>query len=289
MFEGQTFAQVQRLVQNRVDAVRVACELEVSAPKLGNVHPNAAFSDCDHVAFINAAAQIAPVLGSSEPSLTLGDRVLESVKRTRRVTEANVNLGIILLIAPLAMADDRQDVTSVIRALSPVDGSKVFEAIRLASPGGMKRKELPSNQDVLTAQDAPIDLVNAMSQAAHRDRIALQYASSFDDFFKQVIPVVDAQLTGALPVHDAIVNAQLHLMSREVDSLILRKCGPEIAEETRARAAACLAGDSVEQRQPFDAWLRADGNRRNPGTTADLLAASLYWLLMRNIQNPSSR
>jgi len=283
MFEGQTFAQVQRLVQNRVDAVRVACELEVSAPKLGNVHPNAAFSDCDHVAFINAAAQIAPVLGSSEPSLTLGDRVLESVKRTRRVTEANVNLGIILLIAPLAMADDRQDVTSVIRALSPVDGSKVFEAIRLASPGGMKRKELPSNKDVLTAQDAPIDLVNAMSQAAHRDRIALQYASSFDDFFKQVIPVVDAQLTGALPVHDAIVNAQLHLMSREVDSLILRKCGPEIAEETRARAAACLAGDSVEQRQPFDAWLRADGNRRNPGTTADLLAASIYWLLAPSV------
>lgn len=289
MVEGHTFAQVQRLVQDRIDAVRVACELEVNAPKLGNVHPKAAFDDCDHVAFIKAAAQIAPVLGSSDPSLTLGDRVLESVKRTRRVTEANVNLGIILLIAPLAMADDRQGVASVIRALSPADGSKVFEAIRLASPGGMKHEEVPSNQDVLTTQDAPIDLVNAMSQAAHRDRIALQYASSFYDFFEHLLPVVDAQLTQARSVHDAIVNAQLHLMSREVDSLILRKCGPEIAEEARARAAACIANDSVEQRQQFDAWLRADGNRRNPGTTADLLAASLYWLLMRNIQNPSSR
>ena len=256
---------------------------------MGNVHPKAAFDDCDHAAFIKAAAQVAPVLGSSDPSLTLGDRVLESVKQTRLVTEANVNLGIILLIAPLAMADDPQGVASVIRELSPTDGSKVFEAIRLASPGGMKRKELPSNQDVLTAQDAPIDLVNAMSQAAHRDRIALQYASSFDDFFNQVLPVVAAQLTQDLPVHDAIVNAQVHLMSREVDSLILRKCGPEIAEEARARAAACLENDSAEQRQQFDAWLRADGNRRNPGTTADLLAASLYWLLMRNIQKPSSR
>ena len=279
MFEGQTFAQVQRLVQIRVDAVRVACELEVSAPKLGNVHPKAEFSDCDHIAFIEAAAQVAPVLGSRDPSLTLGDRVLEAVKRTRLVTEANVNLGIILLIAPLAMADDPQGVASVIHALSPADGSKVFEAIRLASPGGMKREEVPSNQDVLAAQDAPIDLVNAMSQAAHRDRIALQYASGFDDFFNQVLPVVDAHLILDLPAHDAIVNAQLHLMSREVDSLILRKCGPEIAEEARARAAACIANDSVEQRQQFDAWLRADGNRRNPGTTADLLAASLYWLM----------
>ena len=26
----------------------------------------------------------------------------------------------------------------------------------------------------------------------------------------------------------------------------------------------------------FDAWLRADGHRRNPGTTADLVTASLF-------------
>lgn len=279
MFEGQTFAQVQRLVRHRVDAVRVACELEVSAPKLGNVHPNAAFNDCDDVTFIRAAAQISPVLGSHDQSLPLGDRVLNSVKRTRLVTDANVNLGIILLIAPLAMTDDRQGVARVIRALSPADGSKVFEAIRLASPGGMKREEVAPSQDVLAAHDTPIDLVEAMSQAAHRDRIALQYASSFDDFFDNVLPIVASHLRQALPVHDVIVNAQLDLMSREVDSLILRKCGPEIAKEARARAATCLASDSVQQRQQFDAWLRADGNRRNPGTTADLLAASLYWLL----------
>jgi triphosphoribosyl-dephospho-CoA synthase len=280
MFEGQTFAQVQRQVRHRVDAVRVACELEVSAPKLGNVHPNASFSDCDDVTFMRAAAQISPVLGSLDRSLALGDRVLRSVERTRLVTEANVNLGIILLVAPLAMADDRQGVASVIRALSPADGSKVFQAIRLASPGGMKREEVPPDQDVLAVQDAPIDLVDAMAQAADRDRIALQYASNFDDFFDHVLPIVASHLTQSLPVQDAIVNAQLDLMSREVDSLILRKCGPEIAEEARARAEACLTNDSVEQRQQFDAWLRADGNRRNPGTTADLLAASIYWLII---------
>ena len=26
----------------------------------------------------------------------------------------------------------------------------------------------------------------------------------------------------------------------------------------------------------FDRWLRADGHRRNPGTTADLVAATLF-------------
>ncbi len=31
----------------------------------------------------------------------------------------------------------------------------------------------------------------------------------------------------------------------------------------------------------FDAWLRADGHRRNPGTMADLMAATLFLLLRR--------
>ena len=32
----------------------------------------------------------------------------------------------------------------------------------------------------------------------------------------------------------------------------------------------------VREFREFDAWLRADGHRRNPGTTADLIAASLF-------------
>ena len=33
----------------------------------------------------------------------------------------------------------------------------------------------------------------------------------------------------------------------------------------------------------FDTWLRADGHRRNPGTTADLVAASLFVALREGI------
>ena len=35
----------------------------------------------------------------------------------------------------------------------------------------------------------------------------------------------------------------------------------------------------------FDFWLRSDGHRRNPGTTADLVAAGLFVLLREGIMN----
>ena len=42
--------------------------------------------------------------------------------------------------------------------------------------------------------------------------------------------------------------------------------------------AAGEPGDDpyYEAAADFDFWLRADGNRRNPGTTADLVAAALF-------------
>jgi triphosphoribosyl-dephospho-CoA synthase len=66
------------------------------------------------------------------------------------------------------------------------------------------------------------------------------------------------------------------------DSLIARKCGSEIAAEASCRAAKALTLRHTfdmayrSELAEFDAWLRADGHRRNPGTTADLVAATLF-------------
>jgi len=287
MRTDESFSTIRGRVSNRVDAVRLACELEAQAPKLGNVHPTARFDDCEYHDFIAAAIEIAPVLGSDDRSLSLGDRVLSAVERTRTVTAANVNLGIILLIAPLAMADDLKMLGTILMAITPQDGRKVFEAIRLASPGGMKRDDVADEHDVQSTHWQPIDLIAAMKQAADRDRIALQYASDFTDFFENVVPIVCEEVSRSVPVSSAIVTAQLRLMAYDIDSLIARKCGIEIAAEARHRAVDCLASDTAQSRASFDAWLRADGNRRNPGTTADLIAAALFWLL-RELHEPNA-
>ena len=69
------------------------------------------------------------------------------------------------------------------------------------------------------------------------------------------------------------------------DSLVARKCGKKMAQEVSHRAAAVLNVDQPGSPayggalRSFDFWLRSDGHRRNPGTSADLIAAGLFVLL----------
>jgi len=77
--------------------------------------------------------------------------------------------------------------------------------------------------------------------------------------------------------------------------LIARKCGSEEAREASDRAAAVLEcggpRDELYRNElaEFDFWLRMCGHRRNPGTTADLIAAGLFALLRDGLMSPPFR
>ena len=66
--------------------------------------------------------------------------------------------------------------------------------------------------------------------------------------------------------------------------MIVRKCGADVAKEAGRRAQRALEAADDEDAYlaalaDLDFWLRSDGHRRNPGTTADLLAAALFVLI----------
>ena len=261
--------------------VRQACRLEALARKPGNVHPEAAFADLNCHDFLASADAAAPWLARSA-ELGVGRSIEAAIESTRQVIRSNTNLGIALLIAPLAaVPPDRSlidGIGPVLDGLTVDDARSVYRAIRAATPGG-----LGTVQDQDVSNEPGVTLQEAMSLAAGRDRIARQYVEYFND----VLIVGRDLLSRWWKVSDgdwesAVIHLHLSLMALFPDSLIARKCGGMIAQESSRRAHAVLeAGPlpSVERRaalQEFDAWLRADGNRRNPGTTADLLAAILF-------------
>lgn len=270
------------------DAVRWACVLEVSAPKAGNVHRGASFHDATWRDFITSAEAIAPVLAEA-PSRGVGRTILDAVTATQRRTGTNTNLGIILLLAPMCAAprDEplAQGIERVLAALTVEDATLAFEAIRAAKPGGLGDAR---QGDVRSAPT--VTLLEAMRLAADRDGIARQYASGFAD----VLGPIACDLAGDdLPLLLLrIVRAHLRQMARRADTLIARKCGPALAQESADRARAVLdagwpdAPGASEAFAAFDAWLRADGNRRNPGTSADLIAAGLFALLREGRLGP---
>lgn len=86
------------------------------------------------------------------------------------------------------------------------------------------------------------------------------------------------------PLH-AIGRLQLRWLAREPDGLIVRKVGRGIAEQVQQLAQAALAEPPTFDPLgggwlKLDGFLRADSNRRNPGTTADLIAAALFVQLL---------
>lgn len=256
----------------------LACLLEVSAPKPGNVHRGADFDDLTYLDFAAAAIMFVPVF---DAAAGVGETVLAAVKAMRQTVNSNASLGTILLLAPLACVGRDEPlpagVRRVLASLSPGDSQCVYAAIRLASPGGMGQV---AEADV--AGDAPDDLLHAMRLAADRDLVARQYVNGFEQVLEFVAPRLAAGLKAGWSLADTIVYAQLQLMHEFPDSLIARKCGLDVARQAAARAGKTLSagapGDENYYRAivDFDFWLRADGHRRNPGTSADLVAAGLF-------------
>jgi triphosphoribosyl-dephospho-CoA synthase len=259
---------------------RLACMWEVTARKPGNVHRYRDFDDLTYLDFVLSAAAIAPILASAERR-RVGQTILDCVRATRQTTQTNTNLGIILLLAPLAAVPDRCElragIENVLASLDGEDSRLTYEAIRLANPGGMGNAK---EEDVSAAPTRP--LRDIMQLAADRDMVARQHANGFEQVFDDGVPILLRSLERTSSLEGAIVLTQLHLMSRYPDTLIARKCGTAVAQSSADRAARVLAAGWPE-REPgrleldtFDAWLRAEGHSRNPGTTADILTSALF-------------
>ena len=294
------------------EQIEICCLLEATARKPGNVHPSAGFVDLNYDDFVSAAKAIGEPLANTQRD-GIGQAVLNAIQATQRNAGSNVNLGIALLIAPLASVPVgtplNQGIGAILNRTTIEDAEHVYAAIRLAKPGGLGNAK---SQDV---QDRPtITLRDAMALAADRDRVAEQYATDFSfvlwlgrawlldswrwchelgSLIRQMDGVLG--LPGIVPWEAAIIRFQLKLLADAPDSLVVRKCGSATAAELQERAAELHRSDwpsrmtSWPALHQFDNWLRADGHRRNPGTTADLIAATLFAVIRDGLIEPPSR
>ena len=259
----------------------LACLLEVTAPKVGNVHRGADFDNLTFNDFVVSAIAFGPAMEGAATT-GIGRAVYDAIAATRNLVSTNTNLGMALLIAPLAAVPRSETLTppAVNRALHSMtaeDSRRVYEAIRQAQPGGLGRVE---SMDI--TDQPPANLLAAMQAAAHRDLVARQYVENFRLVLENALPALVAGRQQGWSLTETIIHTHIKLIAEHGDSLIARKCGPELAERASAIARHVLdcggPGDEpyFEAAADFDFWLRSDRNRRNPGTTADLVAAALF-------------
>jgi len=272
----------------------LACLLEATAPKVGNVHRGADFDDLTFADFAVSAVAIAPAMEGAAAS-GVGRAVLAAVQATQKLVATNSNLGMILLLAPLAAVPRGEmlsvsSVGRVLEGLTAEDCRFVYTAIRTARPGGLGAAAAMDVRD-----EPPDDLLLAMRSAADRDLVARQYAENFAQVLNEVRPALVAGRDRGWSLTDTIIHSHVQLIARHGDSLIARKGGVELSQRAAAIAGQTLAaggpGDEAyfEALADFDFWLRSDGNRRNPGATADAIAAALFAALRDNALAPPWR
>ena len=178
---------------------------------------------------------------------------------------------------------------AVLDGLTVEDATHVYEAIRLANPGGLG--DAPE-QDV--REEPTVTLLEAMRLAADRDMVARQYANGFADVFDFGVPAFVSAFTKFGCVEAAIIDSQFRWLAQYPDSLIARKNGLAVAEDVQRRAAEVLSHGGIATPEgraagvALDAHLRSDGNKLNPGTTADLITACLFVALRENKVTPSA-
>jgi triphosphoribosyl-dephospho-CoA synthase len=268
--------------------VQLACLLEVSAAKPGNITPAHDFADATYADMVRSGLALGSVFGRRRVlQRSVGELIADGVEATAEVARTNTNLGIVLLFAPLARAAVtraaneplRAAVQRVLAQLDVSDGAQAFTAITSAQPGGLG--EVPEHD---VRAPARVSLREAMAAAAHRDSIASEYATGYAIVFGSGLPLLTDALRQGLSTLDAVVSLHLGLLCARPDTLIARKAGDAAAQEVSEAACEVLAG--TRSLTDFDASLRAHGNRLNPGTTADLVAATLLAGLLNGVRLP---
>jgi triphosphoribosyl-dephospho-CoA synthase len=268
--------------------VQLACLLEVAAAKPGNVTPAHDFSDTTYAEFVRSALALGPVFGERPARVrSVGELISDGVAATARVADTNTNLGIVLLFAPLvrAAATRREDETlrsAVHRTLADLDvddAAAAFAAIARARPGGLG--DAPEHD---VRAPASVSLREAMVVAADRDSIASEYATGYAIVFETGLPLLSNMLRDGIPTLEAVVSLHVGLLASRPDTLIARKAGAAAARAVTEAAREVRGG--IRSLADFDASLRGGDHRLNPGTTADLVAATLLAALLSGVRIP---
>lgn len=278
----------QKLTSEQLaNAYKAACMAELQALKPGNVH---IFSDGHGMTihdFIKSAEASAAVI--AQPNLSIGERIYYAVEATQKAVGLNTNLGVILLCAPLihaALNGDNtltlsQNLTHTLSQLNVQDAVLAAKTIVIANPAGLGKT---AQHDVNETPN--VSLLALMCFSADKDRIAWQYAHSYQDIFEFGLQRYNQSMIRWQNPAWAATAIYLGFLARNLDTHIVRKYDKTLAADVMTEAqgfeANFLAAENPKlvQKKLLDWDTSLKKRNINPGTSADLTVASLLTALM---------
>jgi len=278
-----------------VDHAELALLLEVaSTPKPGNVDRHRDHDDLRFEHLLTGAVGSRPGLalagrvGDGDESPPLGTAFERAVRGMSQQSGGNTQFGCLLLLVPLvrAAATNRlspEGLDAVTRATTVDDAAafyRAFDHVDVAvddPPADAPDLDVRRGADAVPAlRERGLTLADVMALSADRDGNAAEWASGFERTFAAADRVLDDDG----PLTDRLARAFLDLLAERPDTLVAVEHGEERAEAV-SRAAAAVRGDLDAAEALAERFL---DEGINPGTTADLTAATAFVALERGAE-----
>jgi len=297
--------------------LELAILLEVSAyPKPGNVHRTADFHNTRYEHFLASAIALAPHLRYAanlgvttyKEEMDLNDIGIGAIIRdaaksiVRWQHGGNTLLGTMILVLPMAVAAGitfaetsfstknlRRNLKLVVEATTPEDAVNLYEAISILKPGGLGRAPKLDVNDPNSKKkllEEKVTLFEVFKIASSYDSIAFEWVNNYPITFELGYPYLVKQLKETEDINIATVHTFLKILSEVPDTLIARKRGSEEAKKISNEAKKVLEYGGLTTRRgrealrKLDEKLRDPAHQLNPGTTADITAATLAILTL---------
>jgi triphosphoribosyl-dephospho-CoA synthase len=264
-----------------------------SSPKPGNVDRCHDFVDLTFQHFIVSAVSAYPTfrkaaLGEGR----IGQLLLEAVRSWRFWNiHGNTHFGSLVLMIPLCVAAGRcaenvdrleEELTEVLKETNVDDALDFYAAYELAEARVadvplFSLKDPAWHEKLQSQGKALLDLMNL---SRGHDQIAREWSSGYRRSFR----IADrlAEMVRSRGLAEGVVRTYLEALSEEPDSLVLAKFGEELAKEVSLRAKLALDDDTLASARKLDIELLNEDV--NPGSTADLIGASLLISLLRGLR-----
>jgi triphosphoribosyl-dephospho-CoA synthase len=255
----------------RAERAQLAMMLEVCAyPKPGNVDRCHDYPETRLEHFLASTLFAREALDEAERSMgRIGEIIGHAVRDTNCHKGGNTHFGAFILLVPLVYGKDIPGALPVLEKTDTSDAIAFYKAFAMTEVKMNASDELDvKDPHTLTLiRDRDMTLYDIMRHSAANDMVAREWITGFP------ITRRGADLLQQFgPGRQSIVNTFLTLLGTEPDTFIIKKHGVDVARRTMLMARDVRDGKGSLERFDEDCIQRDI----NPGSTADILIASIY-------------
>ncbi len=294
-------------IDDVVFAAQAGCVLEASVDKPGNVGPSHDFEDTRFTDFLISGIAIGDAVRRAVEFGILyktggegiGELIHKAVEDSaRRHGGKNTNLGMAMLMIPLSasagicvnagtfsLGNLRKGISKIINSSTPKDTIELYDAITSsnAEVGRSDRFDVSDPKSKQKVLEKGLNLSDIF-EISKWDSISRELVSEMKITFEVGYPTIKDEFGKNPDINASILRCFFEILSRVPDTLIARKNTPDIALEVSNEARIVLEnGLNPKDIAALDSKLRCEGNKYNPGTTADLTASSIMVAFLNGV------